>query len=205
MTADRGQANVAGRMKAEDRAASIVLEADLQINERRSARISPVDLAASLGTSRSLVYSYFPDTDRLIGAVLNRHASLLAEAGLKEALAKETLELALLESAAIYCDHIIDHGAAIELCMREPRFALKVEGAMRSLALASLHRLGRLAMKELSYGAAEALAVVRILQIMPEDAARLVRAGSVSRGAAHSVCRRLLAAAVDELRPAAVN
>lgn len=201
MIGESTELNVAGRMKAEDRAASIVREADSQINARRSARISPADIAASLGTSRSLVYSYYPDADHLIGAVLDRHAHLLIEAGLKDALAATTLDQALWESAAIYCDHVIDHGAAIELCIREPRLALKIHGAMQTLALASLHRLGRLVMKELSYGAAEALAVVQILQAMPEDAARLVRKGSISRDTAHNVCKRLLAAAIDELRP----
>lgn len=189
-------------MKAQERAALMVLEADRQMNAQRSARISPPDIAAKIGTSRSLVYSYFPDADHLVEAVLDRHADLLVEAGILDALRRPSLEDALIDAARIYCEHVSDHGSAIELCLREPRIGARAGGRMRGVVLATLHRLGRLVVRELAFGTSEALAVVRILQIIPEDAARLVRSDKISRETAHRVCARLLRASVDELRPA---
>jgi AcrR family transcriptional regulator len=200
--ADNDLRSGAMRMPAHERMASIVLEADRQINERRSARISPADLASDLGTSRSLVYSYFPNTDRLIDAVLDRHAQLLIDAGLGEALRADTLEQAMIRSADIYCDHVIEHGSAIELCLREPRLTGRLGSKMRPLVMNSLRRLARLVMKELQYGPAEALALVRILQVLPEDTARLVKLGTISREGGQRVCARLMSDALNELRPA---
>lgn len=188
-------------MKAEDRAALMVQEADRQINEGRSARISPPDIAANIGSSRSLVYSYFPDADHLVQAVLDRHADLLLQAGLCDALAAEGLEDALVQSSLIYCDHVSQHGSAIELCLREPRVAEKIGGKIRTMVLSVLLCLARKAMRELKFEPADALAIVRILQVVPEDAARLIRSGKVSRETAHKVCKRLLRASIDELRP----
>lgn len=195
------QVGSAERMKAKDRAALMVQEADRQINEERSARISPPEIAASIGSSRSLVYSYFPDADHLIQAVLDRHADLLMQAGLCDALDAESLEDAVVQSSLIYCDHVTKYGAAIELCLREPRVAEKVGGKIRMLILSVLLRLGRKAMQELKFEPADALATVRILQVVPEDAARLIRSGKVSREIAQKVCRRLIRASLDELRP----
>jgi AcrR family transcriptional regulator len=37
-----------------------------------------------MGASRALVYAYFPDPDRLAEAVLDRHMTWLAEAGVDD-------------------------------------------------------------------------------------------------------------------------
>src|SRR5690606_35151293 len=107
------------RLRAADRAAMMVEEADRQINLRRSARISPADIASDLGTSRSLVYSYFPDPNALLIAVLDRHAELLVRSGIEKAVAETGFTASMIGCSLIYLDHVVEHGAAIELCFRD--------------------------------------------------------------------------------------
>lgn len=197
----RGEGQV--RMRAADRAAMMVEEADRQINLRRSARISPADIAGDLGTSRSLIYSYFPDPASLLIAVLDRHADLLAEAGIEVAGRRADFATSMIDCSLIYLDHVIAHGAAIELCFRDKWLARNLDGKMRSLGNGIYRRLARQAQRELDYSARDALGVVQILQSLPEESARLVRSGDISLDVAHSLCRRLIAASIDELRPAA--
>lgn len=189
------------RMRAQDRLAMMVLEADRQINLRRSARIAPADIAADLGTSRSLVYSYFPDLNALLIAVLDRHADLLMEAGLDQAADRQDMLAAATESASIYLDHIVTNGSAIELCFRERWLVRHLHGRMKRLANRVLRTLARKVQAELRYGPREALGIVQILQAMPEEGARLVRSGEIPLEMAHDLCRRHITASLEELRP----
>lgn len=189
------------RMRAEDRAAMMVLEADRQINVRRSARISPNDIAADLGTSRSLVYSYFPDLNALLVAVLDRHAELLREAGIEEAAAREDMIEAAVQCAIVYLEHVVRYGSAIELCFREKWLARHLNGRMKTLARHVMRVLARKVQRELHYGPREALGIVQILLAMPEEGARLVGKGDVSLETARDLCRQLIAASLEELRP----
>lgn len=196
------QGEIAGRMRAADRAAMMVMEADRQINIRRSARISPADLSASLKTSRSLVYSYFPDSSSLLIAVLDRHAGLLSASGLAQAANRDDFAGSMVACSLIYLDHVVAHGTAIELCFRDKWIARHLGGAMRTLGARVYRRLAEQARRDLLYSTHEALGIVQILQAIPEEAARLVRGGEISQTMAHALCQRLIQASIRELRPA---
>ena len=188
------------RMRAADRAAMMVEEADRQINLRRSARIAPADIAGDLGISRSLIYSYFADPAALLVAVLDRHARLLIDAGIEEAVGRADFVTSMIDCSLIYLDHVVDHGAAIELCFRDKWLARNLDGAMRTLGNGIYRRLARQAQRELDYPVHDALGVVQILQAIPEEGARLVRSGDISIDVARGLCRRLVTS-IEELRP----
>ena len=179
----------------------MVIEADRQINLKRSARISPGDIATDLGTSRSLVYSYFPDLNALIVAVLDRHADLLSKAGIERAVREAALIDAATECATIYLRHVLEHGSAIELCFREKWLARHLDGRMKRMAKRIIRQLATLIQRELEYGPHDALGVVQILLAIPEEGARLVRNGEISLEMALALCRRLTVASLEELRP----
>ncbi|UNK78233.1 hypothetical protein MNQ96_11625 [Sphingopyxis granuli] len=191
------------RMRAADRAAMMVEEADRQINLRRSARIAPADIAGDLGISRSLIYSYFADPSALLVAVLDRHARLLTDAGIEQAVGHADFISSMIDCSLIYLDHVVDHGAAIELCFRDKWLARNLDGTMRTLGNSIYRRLARQARCELNYSVHDALGVVQILQAIPEEGARLVRNGDISIDVARGLCRRLVTASIEELRPAA--
>jgi AcrR family transcriptional regulator len=196
------QREMSGRMRAADRSAMLVLEADRQINLRRSARISPADIAGSLGTSRSLVYSYFPDSSSLLVAVLDRHARLLMDAGIEAVAFHADFAQSMVAYSRIYLDHVVAHGAAIDLCFRDKWVTRNLGGEMRPLAKRIYLRLARQAKRDLLYASRDALGVVQILQAIPEEAAHLVRCGEISQDTAHQLNRRLITASIDALRPA---
>lgn len=202
MPGSTSQSEVAGRMRAADRAAMLVQEADRQINLRRSARVSPADLAASLGISRSLVYSYFPEGSSLLAAVLDRHAQLLMDAGIEAIPFHADFAESMIAYSRIYLDHVVAHGAAIDLCFRDKWVTRDLGGKMRPLARRIYLCLARQAQRDLVYGSRDALGVVQILQAIPEEAAHLVRRGEISQASAHMLNQRLITASIDELRPA---
>lgn len=196
------QKEMSGRMRAADRSAMLVQETDRQINLRRSARISPADIAGGLGISRSLVYSYFPDSKSLLEAVLDRHAQLLTEAGIEALPFDADFAQSLVAYSRIYLDHVVAHGAAIDLCFRDKWVTRNLGGQMRPLAKRIYLRLARQAKRDLLYASRDALGVVQILQAVPQEAAHLVRRGEISQATAHRLNQRLISAAIDELRPA---
>lgn len=202
MQGSSSQRDMTGRMRAADRSAMLVQEADRQINQRRSARISPADIAASLGISRSLVYSYFPDSNSLLVAVLDRHAILLMDAGIENIPFQADFAESMIAYSQIYLDHVVAHGAAIDLCFRDKWVTRSLDGQMRPLAKRIYLRLARQAKRDLLYASRDALGVVQILQAIPEEAAHLVRRGEISKATAHRLNQRLITASIAELRPA---
>lgn len=201
MLSKPSEIEAAGRMRGADRSAMLVQEADRQINLRRSARVSPAELASGLGISRSLVYSYFPDSSSLLVAVLDRHAQLLTEAGIEAVPFHTDFAESMIAYSRIYLDHVVAHGAAIDLCFRDKWVARDLGGMMRPLAQRIYLRLARKAHRDLLYGSRDALGVVQILQAIPEEAAHLVRRGEISQALAHRLNQRLITASIDELRP----
>lgn len=179
----------------------MVLEADRQINLQRSARISPSDIAEDLGTSRSLLYSYFPDLNALLVAVLDRQADLLVHAEIETAAAQEDMIEAAVQCATVYLEHIVRHGAAIELCLREKWIARHLNGKMKALANRVIRMLARKVGRELHYRPREALGIVQILLAVPEEGARLVDKGDISLETARYLCRQLIITSLEELRP----
>jgi AcrR family transcriptional regulator len=197
------QGETAWRMRAADRSTMLVQEADRQINLRRSARLSPADLAAGLGISRSLVYSYYADSNSLLVAVLDRHAQLLMDAGIEAVPFQTDFAQSMIAYSRIYLDHVVAHGAAIDLCFRDKWVTQELGGLMRPLAKRIYLRLARQAKRDLMLGAHDALGVVQILQAIPQEAAHLVRRDEISQTSAHMLSQRLITASIDELRPAA--
>lgn len=201
MLGKNSQGEVAGRMRAAERSAMLVEEADRQINARRSARLSPADLAASLMISRSLVYSYFPDANSLLTAILDRHAQLLMDAGIDQVSLQSHFSESMIIYSRIYLDHVVAHGEAIDLCFRDKWVTRELGGAMRPLATRIYRRLAQQAKRDLLYNSRDALAVVQILQAIPQEAAHLVRRGEITPASAHLLSQRLITASIDALRP----
>lgn len=189
------------RKSAEDRIADLIDVADDVVCQTRSAELSLQQVADAIGISRALVYAYFPDRFRLLDAVLARHVDWLRGAGLETAAGAGSFQNRAAACARIALDHILEHGPALELILRERDVARQLDGDALRFLRRVLARLARCAADELELDGAEALAMVEILSVIPIEAAARVRADDVPAQTAHAVCARMMAACIEAQVP----
>jgi AcrR family transcriptional regulator len=191
------QGDPKSRKSAPARIAQILDVADRLVVEAGALPISMKKVGDLMGSSRALVYAYFPDPDRLAEAVLDRHMTWLAEAGVEGAAASGEFGQRALGCARVYLDHIARHGPIVHISARDLPVAR--QGLRPHVAL--LGRLARSARRDLRLSAHEALVLLELLVAIPEEAGRLVFEKALDLESAHELCGRLLASSIDAVRP----
>ncbi|MAL26918.1 MAG: hypothetical protein CL820_13720 [Croceicoccus sp.] len=186
---------------ADERAAQMIDAAHAIIERERSTELSLRDVADAVGASRALAYAYFADRYRLIEAVLDRQADVLREAGIEEAAADGPFAERAGRVAAIYLDHVAQHGSVLEIVMREPEVMRELQTEASAIRSRLYRRLTRAARRDLHMPAPDALALVQLLAVIPEEAGKQQRAGHLDRAEAHRLCERLLAAGIEAQVP----
>lgn len=186
---------------ADERAAQMIDAAHTIIERERSTELSLRDVADAVGASRALAYAYFADRYRLIEAVLDRQADVLREAGIEEAAADGPFAERAGRVAAIYLDHVAQHGSVLEIVMREPEVMRELQTEASAIRSRLYRRLTRTARRDLHMPAPDALALVQLLAVIPEEAGKQWRAGHLDRAEAHRLCERLLAAGIQAQVP----
>jgi len=189
------------RKRATDRRVELLEEADATIQRQGSADLPLRDVADRLGISRALVYAYFPDRYKLIDAVLARHVDLLEASGLEQASRNGSLTERATSCAAIYLSHVIEHGRTFELVLREPVLVRQLDGTAAAYRRRILRRLARLAMNELRMGANEALSVIELLTVVPQEAARRAVEDGLSHETVAAICERLIRSSIEAQVP----
>jgi AcrR family transcriptional regulator len=191
------QDDLRSRKSASARIAQILDVADALVVEAGALPISMKKVGDLMGASRALVYAYFPDPDRLAEAVLDRHMTWLAEAGVAAAAASGEFGDRALACARLYLEHIAHHGPVVHISVRD----LSSVGGVSRPHVTLLGRLARAARRDLRLGAHESLVLIELLVTIPEEAGRLVFEGTLDLDAGHELCARLLASSVDSVRP----
>ncbi len=186
---------------ADERAAQMIDAAHAIIERERSTELSLRDVADAVGASRALAYAYFADRYRLIEAVLDRQADLLREAGIEDAAADGPFAELAGRIATIYLDHVAQHGSVLEIVMREPDVMRELQTEASTIRSRVYRQLTRLARRDLQMPAPDALALVQLLAVIPEEAGKQWRAGHLDRTEAHRLCTRLLAAGIEAQVP----
>lgn len=189
------------RKSADQRASDLIERADQMVNRTRSADISLQELADELSISRALVYAYFPDRFRLIDAVLARHVALLEEAGLSIAATSGPLEQRAQACARIILRHSVNHGATIELVMRDRDVVRHLDGTALRQLRRWLSAVGKRAAGELRMRRGEAMAFVELLSVIPLQAARRIVADGIQQDIAEDVCARLIRSSIGAQVP----
>ena len=103
--------------------------------------------------------------------------------------------------AAIYLDHVAQHGSVLEIVMREPEVMRELQTEASAIRSRIYRRLTRAARRDLHMPAPDALALVQLLAVIPEEAGKQWRAGHLDRAEAHRLCERLLAAGIQAQVP----
>jgi AcrR family transcriptional regulator len=189
------------RKRASDRITEILDIVDARLNADRSAAVSMKDIGDAVGASRALVYAYFPDQFQLLDAILERHVATLSESGIVAIVGDGTLIERATGAASFYLRHIVENGATLEIVLREAPIARQLNGEATRFRGRIYRRLANIIRIEMKMGAHEALALVQLLAVIPEEAGRMVVSGVLTIEEALELSNRLIGSSNDALRP----
>lgn len=191
------------RRSTAERRMEMIAAADRLLQRDTSADIAMGEVGKAAGASRALVYAYFGDRTLLLEAVCEEHVAQLGAEGIVAAAGSGDFAECAAAVARIYLRHLFDHGAALEIILRDAPLARELPGAARRLRGALMRRLVRAARRDLRTTASEAMALVQLLAVLPSEAARHAKRGIVDIATAEAICDRLLAAAIRAQIPRA--
>jgi AcrR family transcriptional regulator len=185
---------------------SQILDAAAAIVVRQGYLPLPVEqLAKAAGTSKALVYTYFPTQFDLFNALLERELTALLAAGLDTAAQVRDLEQAAVLCAMLYFEHVARRGPLLHILVDDRYMRGHTNRRLAHLRMAVLHRLARLAMIGLPLSAREALAAVQMMTAIPEESGRMVFHQELEPEVARQICRSLIVSSLQALHaPGAV-
>jgi AcrR family transcriptional regulator len=149
-------------------------------------------LARAAGTSKALIYAYYPTQYALFNALLDRELRSLALAGLDTASRVGDLEQAALLCAMLYFEHVARSGPLLHILMTDPRLAGELDEFVQ--------RLMQLAAKSLPLSEQELEAALEMVAAIPEESGRLVFHGEIDHASARQICHELIVSSLKALR-----
>lgn len=167
-----------------------------------SLPLSIVELGRKAGVSKALFYAYFPSQHDLFNAIAQEHVALLEQAGLPPAAKQRNFAEAVSACAAIYFNHVAEHGPLLHLILRDAYMVGHVSSlvnAFRDRIFGALARAGR---RKLRLNPKEAMTVANLVLTIPEEAGRLAFDNEMKRERARELCLDLVASALNAISPA---
>lgn len=189
-----------GRLSAELRRRQILDAARGALVAQGYLPLALERLAAEIGVSKALIYSYFPDQADLYNDILTEDFARLDAAGLPAAAALDDLDAAAQACAEIYFRHICAHGPALHVILRDQYMSRRLSRAVAAARDGIARRLARRAARAFGLPPAEALGAFTLALAVPEEAGRLVWQGELAADTGLELCRRLTLAAIQGLR-----
>lgn len=190
------------RLSSDVRRAQLVEAAAPLILEQGHLPLSLDRLAASIGSSKALIYTYFPTQHDLFNAILEKGFAGLEADGLNDvAPPGSTLADAAHRAARLYYRHVVRHGPILHVILRD----LYMSRALRPDVAAARDRIARplvrLVRRELRLDANEAVAAYNLALTLPEEAGRLAWQGILAPDRGEALLEQLLTSTLAALRP----
>lgn len=157
-------------------------------------------LARAAGTSKALIYAYYPTQYALFNALLDRELRSLALAGLDTASRVGDLEQAALLCAMLYFEHVARSGPLLHILMTDLYMAGHIEPRLAGELDEFVKRLMQLAAKSLPLSEQELEAALEMVAAIPEESGRLVFHGEIDHASARQICHELIVSSLKALR-----
>ncbi|WP_120717352.1 TetR/AcrR family transcriptional regulator [Tsuneonella amylolytica] len=193
------QARVRNRkLSADDRIDEIVdAVRDLVLTER-SLTFGMNEIAATIGSSRALVYVYFESVGQILDELCLRQLDLLKER-LDAAGGRGDLLARAVAQARAYFDHLVAEGPVLHFIMRERNADSPLVQSIAPFR-AMLRSIASEVAAPLQFTPREALVFVELLSAVPESLADQVRAGTLGEPVAYDILDRLVGDLIDDMR-----
>ncbi len=190
-----------GRRLAPELRRSQILQAAARMVVEQGYLPLPIEqLARAAGTSKALVYTYFPTQYALFNALLDRELQSLALAGFDTASRIGDLDQAALLCAMMYYEHVARSGQLLRILMTDRYMDGHIEPHLQEAVDSATQRLLELAAHALPLSEPEIAASIEMIAAIPEEAGRLVFDGELDPTTARQICNGLIASSLKALR-----
>jgi AcrR family transcriptional regulator len=188
------------RLTPEARKAQLIDSAARMVVEQGFLPLPIERLAKSVGVSKALVYTYFPEPYDLINALLERELTGLLSGGLDVASQVDDIDKSAVLCAMLYFEHVARYGPLLHILLSDRYMVGHVERRLIRLRNVTLIRLARLAQRSLPLSKREVLAAIEMMTSIPEESGRLVFHQEIEATVAQKICRSLMMSALKALR-----
>jgi AcrR family transcriptional regulator len=188
------------RLSPELRRAQILDAAAGLVLEQGFLPLPIEQLARAAGSSKALIYAYFPSQYDLFNAVLEREMNDLTTAGLVTASQVSDLEQAAVLCGMLYFEQVARRGPLLQILADD----LYMEGHRHEKVVrecvALRRRLARLIRASVGLPRKEADAAVEMLMAIPTEAGSLAFSKEVGPAVSREVCHSLISSSLMALR-----
>jgi AcrR family transcriptional regulator len=157
-------------------------------------------LAREAGSSKALIYAYFPTQYDLFNALFERELNDLATAGLMTASRVNDLEQAAVLCSMLYFEHIARRGPLLQIISNDLYMAGHTDDKLVRECIALRRRLAGLVHTSMGLPVREADAAVEMLMAIPTESGSLVFSKAVSPRVSREVCHALILSSLQALR-----
>jgi AcrR family transcriptional regulator len=156
-------------------------------------------LAREAGTSKALIYAYFPTQYDLFNALVEREWHSLATAGVVTASEVKDLEQAVTLCAMLYFEHVSRIGPLLQILTADLYMSGHENEQLTRDCESLRRRLARLIHSTLKLPLKEAAAAVEMMTAIPAEAGSLVHAKRVDAQVGQNICRTLISSSLRAL------
>jgi AcrR family transcriptional regulator len=157
-------------------------------------------LGDAAGSSKSLIYAYFPTQFDLFNALLERELNSLVNVGLDAVSKLNDFERAAQQAAMLYFEHVVQVGPLIHILLTDLHMADHIDPRATRAGKVMLARLVRLACRSLDLTKKEVTAALQMIAAIPEEAGSLAHHGELRASVARELCRKLMLSSLEALR-----
>lgn len=157
-------------------------------------------LAREAGTSKALIYAYFPTQYDLFNALVEREWHSLATAGLVTASEVKDLQQAVTLCAMLYFEHVSRVGPLLQILTSDLYMSGHENPQLTQDCAALRRRLARLVHGTLELSLKEADAAIEMMTAIPAEAGSLVHAKRVDAQVGRDMCGTLISSSLRALR-----
>jgi AcrR family transcriptional regulator len=178
-----------------------ILDAAAQLILEQGYLPLPIErLARTAGSSKALIYTYFPTQYALFNALLERELASLATSGLITASQVEDLDQAAVLCGMLYFEHVARSGPLLQILTADLYMAGHEDQRLVGECNALRQRLAKLLHMALKLPMREAHAAVDMMIAIPLESASLVFAGETPPAVGRQTCHSLLSSSLEALR-----
>ena len=201
VSSPKSEPNPKGKRLSPELRRSQILEAAARLVVELGYLPIPVEqLARAAGSSKALIYAYFPTQYALFNALLEREVQSLSLAGFDTASRIEDLDQAVVLCAMIYYEHVSRSGPLVHILMTDLYMHEHIEPRLLQARDALIARIFKLASKALPLSEQEIYAAMEMIAAIPEEAGRLVFHRELDPTTARQICNGLILSSLKALR-----
>lgn len=172
--------------------------AKLVIEEGLSA-VSMETVGRICGISKALVYSYFPNREYLLAALLLRDQNELRDRGLQKALQAKSFADLIRQTTRLYLEQTRERGALTQALLSDPSVARLMEEDNRNDLDRTIRFFVREGRREYGLTLPIAIAVVDMLMSVTGQAGKHTASGSLDIDTAEEMCVALIIGGMERL------